>query len=72
MPLEMDGSTGGSADTVGDPVTIGIVTVSDRASDGVYEDQSGPAILQVGSNFRSHFVQPAISLCSTTQDELNC
>lgn len=27
-------------------VRFGIVTVSDRASTGVYEDKSGPAILQ--------------------------
>jgi molybdopterin biosynthesis enzyme MoaB len=37
---------GGSADSVGDAATFGVVTVSDRASGGVYQDQSGPAILQ--------------------------
>ena len=37
---------------VGDPVRIGIVTVSDRASQGEYEDEGGPAIL--------NFVQEAI------------
>lgn len=37
---------GGSRDSVGDPVTFGVITVSDRASGGVYTDQSGPAILQ--------------------------
>jgi len=26
------------------PIRIGIVTISDRASSGVYEDKSGPAI----------------------------
>ena len=30
---------------VGDPVTFGIITVSDRASVGEYEDEGGPAIL---------------------------
>ena len=30
---------------VGDASLIGIVTVSDRASDGTYEDEGGPAIL---------------------------
>ena len=30
---------------VGDPATFGIITVSDRASDGEYEDEGGPAIL---------------------------
>ena len=41
LPLE-----GGSEDSLGDYARFGIVTVSDRASGGVYEDQSGPAILQ--------------------------
>lgn len=36
---------GGSAD-FGDPAKFGIVTVSDRASQKVYEDISGPAILE--------------------------
>ena len=36
---------GGVDDTVGDEAIFGIVTVSDRASSGVYEDLSGPAIL---------------------------
>ena len=30
---------------VGDPVRLGIVTVSDRASRGEYTDEGGPAIL---------------------------
>lgn len=34
--------TGGSS---GEPAVFGILTVSDRASQGVYEDASGPAIL---------------------------
>ncbi len=38
--------SGGSAESVGDRATFGVVTVSDRASTGVYEDISGPAILQ--------------------------
>ena len=37
---------GGSDDSVGDFCKFGIVTVSDRASTGVYDDLSGPAILQ--------------------------
>jgi molybdopterin adenylyltransferase len=37
---------GGSEESVGDFAKFGIVTVSDRASAGVYDDQSGPAILQ--------------------------
>ncbi len=37
---------GGSDESVGDLARFGIVTVSDRASTGVYEDLSGPAILR--------------------------
>lgn len=37
---------GGSDDSLGDFAKFGIVTVSDRASAGVYDDASGPAILQ--------------------------
>lgn len=40
-PLE-----GGSTDSIGDAAVLGVVTVSDRASAGVYNDESGPAILQ--------------------------
>lgn len=36
---------GGDPASVGDAVHLGIVTVSDRASSGTYEDRSGPAIL---------------------------
>lgn len=38
--------TGGSTTSTGDAATFGVVTVSDRASSGVYEDLSGPSILQ--------------------------
>ena len=34
----------GNADTCGDLAKIGIITVSDRASRGEYEDEGGPAI----------------------------
>jgi hypothetical protein len=37
---------GGSPESIGDPAVFGVVTISDRASGGVYQDQSGPAILQ--------------------------
>ncbi len=37
---------GGDASSIGDSAKFGVVTVSDRASTGVYEDLSGPAILQ--------------------------
>ncbi|KAG2447771.1 hypothetical protein HYH02_007228 [Chlamydomonas schloesseri] len=39
-------TSGGSADSLGDPARFGVLTVSDRASAGVYEDLSGPAILR--------------------------
>lgn len=38
--------SGGSSSSIGDQAIFGVVTVSDRASSGVYEDLSGPAILQ--------------------------
>ena len=37
--------SGGSDDTVGDSAKFGVVTICDRASSGVYQDLSGPAIL---------------------------
>jgi len=37
---------GGDTSSIGDQATFGVITVSDRASTGVYEDLSGPAILQ--------------------------
>jgi molybdopterin adenylyltransferase len=51
---------GGNASSIGDPAKFGIVTVSDRASTGVYEDLSGPAILQffteaVESPWQAHY-----------------
>ena len=36
---------GGVSDSIGDAASFGVVTVSDRAHDGVYEDASGPAIV---------------------------
>lgn len=37
---------GGSEASIGDSARFGVLTVSDRASSGVYKDLSGPAILQ--------------------------
>eukprot|EP00878_Enallax_costatus_P025346 GHUV01027116.1.p1 GENE.GHUV01027116.1~~GHUV01027116.1.p1 ORF type:complete len:121 (+),score=23.60 GHUV01027116.1:174-536(+) len=48
-PLQL---LGGDPTSIGDPAIFGVITVSDRASTGVYEDLSGPAIL--------HFFQEAI------------
>lgn len=36
----------GSKDTCGDIATLGIITVSDRASSGEYVDEGGPSILE--------------------------
>ncbi len=38
--------SGGSASSIGDKAKFGVVTVSDRASAGIYDDLSGPAILE--------------------------
>lgn len=38
--------SGGNKNSIGDMTTFGVLTVSDRASTGVYQDISGPAILQ--------------------------
>lgn len=38
--------SGGDLDSVGDPCVLGVLTVSDRASRGAYEDLGGPAILR--------------------------
>lgn len=48
MPQGPDSATGGPA-----PATVGILTVSDRASRGDYADRGGPA---VESYMRSHFI----------------
>jgi len=37
---------GGSLASPGDAAVLGVLTVSDRASEGVYEDRGGPEILR--------------------------
>ena len=37
--------SGGSGDSIGDHAKFGVLTVSDRAYNKVYDDLSGPAIL---------------------------
>jgi hypothetical protein len=39
-------SGGSGSDSLGDPCSLGVLTVSDRASRGEYEDLGGPAILR--------------------------
>jgi hypothetical protein len=41
----MAATSGGSPAAGGDPIIFGVLTVSDRASSGVYADEGGPAIL---------------------------
>ncbi|GAX83771.1 hypothetical protein CEUSTIGMA_g11196.t1 [Chlamydomonas eustigma] len=43
--MEQCVTNGGSSSSVGDSAKFGIITVSDRASTGIYQDLSGPAIL---------------------------
>jgi molybdopterin adenylyltransferase len=44
------------------PIRIGIVTVSDRASQGVYEDRGGPAIRDCLTEFLSCPWEPVVRL----------
>ena len=37
---------GGSTDSLGDQINIGIITVSDRAYKGEYVDEGGPKIIE--------------------------
>ncbi|MEO5973659.1 MAG: molybdopterin adenylyltransferase [Ilumatobacteraceae bacterium] len=48
------------------PARIGIVTVSDRASAGTYEDRGGPAI---ASYFVEHLASPWIPIARLVPDE---
>jgi len=43
MPVQL---LGGDPTSIGDAAVFGVITVSDRASSGVYEDLSGPGSLQ--------------------------
>jgi molybdopterin adenylyltransferase len=58
----------GSKDTCGDKVTLGIITVSDRASTGEYADEGGPAILQF---FEEALASPADIIYRCIPDELS-
>ena len=48
------------------PARIGVVTVSDRASAGIYEDRGGPAIT---SYLTQHLTSPWISVARLVADE---
>lgn len=52
--------SGGSLSSVGESVHFGVITVSDRASKGEYEDEGGPAILAffneaINSPWQAHY-----------------
>lgn len=38
--------SGGSPASVGDAAVLGVLTVSDRAAAGVYDDRGGPEVLK--------------------------
>lgn len=48
------------------PARIGVVTVSDRASAGTYEDRGGPAIT---SYFAEHFTSPWVPITRLVPDD---
>ncbi len=50
------------------PARIGVVTVSDRASAGTYEDRGGPAIT---SYLTQHLISPWVSVARLVADELD-
>lgn len=50
------------------PVAIGVVTVSDRASTGVYQDKGGPAIVEVLSDI---VVSPWTPVTKLVSDDLD-
>ncbi len=51
-------------------IRIGIVTVSDRASQGIYEDRSGPAILDCLKEILSCSWEPQARLIPDEQDRI--
>jgi hypothetical protein len=51
--MSLDGATGGKQGSIGDSAKLGVITVSDRATSGVYDDASGPAIVKVCAHFRN-------------------
>ncbi len=52
------------------PIRIGVVTVSDRASRGVYEDKSGPAIVGCLKEILSCAWEPVVRMIPDEQDHI--
>jgi len=59
-------ASGGDAQSIGDAVRVGVLTASDRASDGVYEDRSGPAIVEF---LEAAVASPWTAVCRMVPDE---
>lgn len=53
-----------------DRIKIGIVTISDRASGGVYEDKSGPAIVATLTEMLACCWDPVVRLIPDDQDRI--
>jgi molybdopterin adenylyltransferase len=53
-----------------EPIKIGVITVSDRASGGVYEDQSGPAIVAVLKEMLACKWEPVSRLIPDEQERI--
>ena len=53
-----------------EPIRIGILTVSDRASSGEYEDRSGPAILALLQKYLSCDWEPVTRMIPDEQDQI--
>jgi molybdopterin adenylyltransferase len=49
---------------------IGVVTISDRASAGIYEDRSGPAIVEVLSRWLATPWEPVVRVIADEQDQI--
>lgn len=56
-----------SSSTAATPYPIGLVTISDRASAGIYEDRSGPAIAAVLEKWIASPWQPVIRVIADEQ-----
>ena len=44
--MNIQTKTGGTQNSIGDHINIGVVTVSDRASKGEYLDEGGPKLIE--------------------------
>ena len=67
MGLKANSVINGNKSTCGDKATLGIITVSDRASNGEYADEGGPAILQF---FEQALASPAEIIYRCIPDDL--